>query len=139
MAETTRNSNHVAVFSHVGYICNFTGACLIIQIQEGCMTPTTLHQQGTILDIFCYHLHTGKDGSNWKEMKDEQTTFISITCKPKTPLEFFFFRKVCNVVHMNIHTLYKGETATHSKESFHIWCKMATLNFTTDIHKHLPH
>lgn len=40
---------------------------------------------------------------------------------------------------MNIHILYKGETATHSEESFNIRCKMATLKFTTDIHKHLPH
>lgn len=35
---------------------------------------------------------------------------------------------------MNIYLLYKGNTVTHSKES--LWCKMATLKFTTDIHKH---
>lgn len=39
---------------------------------------------------------------------------------------------------MDIHIVHKGETATIQKKT-DIWCKMATLKFTTDIHKHLPH
>lgn len=43
---------------------------------------------------------------------------------------YFFSKNVCTVVHMNIHLLYKVETATHSKESFDRRCK----NGNTQIH-----